>query len=416
MGLVHLIPMDEFTIFTAALNIRAPWYIERVTIIEGEDGEELHIAIGHKKGARFNYEGIDYPVYDHQDRTWKHLDFFQYQCYLHASVPRVRTKENKVRLVQVPWAEPGSRFTLLFELKIMELVFNGMNQSKAGRTLRISAKRVGKVISRRVANALCDQPLDPVKELSIDETSSKKDHNYLTVLCDRERKKVVGISEGKDAEAVDNALIDMEVRGAHREEVKTITMDMSTGYIAAAAKYFDQAAIIFDRFHIMKKMNEAVDKIRREEQINCREDFKRTRYWWLRNADKLKDDQRRRLASLSRAYPNIGEAYRLKELLRSVLNQARHDPRLQWINDWIKQAKKSGLEPILKFVDMLHNHWYGIKTYFKKLATNAYAENVNLKIQEIKRISRGFRNMTNFKLLIYFHLGDLDLGLPTNYG
>ena len=408
--------MDEFTIFTAALNLNAPWFIEKVRLEKGERKEQIHITISHKKGSCFNYEGQEYPVYDHRDRVWRHLDFFQYECYLHVAVPRVKTKDNSVRLIAVPWAAPGSSFTLLFELKIMELVHNGMNQSKAGKTLGISAKRVARVINRRVASALCEQSLDTVKKLSIDETSAKKGHNYLTILCDRELKKVVGVSEGKDSQAVADALIDMEVRGAKREKVKTITMDMSTGYIAAVAKYLNQAAIIFDRFHIMKKMNEAVDTIRRQEQAKCKEDFKRTRYWWLYNEDKLKDDQRERIQRLSKAYPNIGEAYRLKELLRSVLDQAYYDHRLYWLNDWIKQAVKSKLEPILKFVNMLHNHWYGIKTFFKKLATNAYAENVNLKIQEIKRIARGFRNMNNFRLLIYFHLGGLNLGLPTKYG
>jgi transposase len=405
--------MNEFTIFTAALNIKSPWFIQEVLLKQEDHGEDLHITIGHDKGAKFNYEGADYSVYDHQERTWKHLDFFQHQCYLHAEVPRVKTLDGAVRLVQVPWAEPTSSFTLLFELKLMELVYNGMNQSKAGKTMKIDGRRVSRVINRRVSQALADQPLAPVKELSIDETSTKKGHHYLTVLCDRDRKKVVGLAEGKDVQAVEQALIDMEIRGAYREDIKAISMDMSTGYIAAASAYFEQAEIIFDRFHIMKKMNEAVDQIRRAEQVNCREDFKRTRYWWLRNAEKLKQEQIKRIESLSRAYPNIGEAYRLKELLRSVLNHAYYDHRLAWINDWIKQALQSGIEPIKKFVNMLHNHWYGVKTYFKRLATNAYAESVNLKIQEIKRIARGYSNINNFKLLIYFHLGDLNLGLPT---
>jgi transposase len=405
--------MDEFTIFTAALNIRAPWYIKEVELRKEEHGEDLHITLGHQRGARFEYEGEFYTAYDHQSRTWKHLDFFQHQCYIHAEVPRVKTKEEKVRLVNVPWSEPGSSFTLLFELKILELVYNGMSLSKAGKTLRISGKRVSAVLNRRVSIALADQPLETVKEMSIDETSSRRGHNYLTVLCDRKRKKVVGLAEGKDSRAVVDALIDMEIRGAYRENVKAITMDMSTGYIAAAGEYMEQAQIIFDRFHIMKKMNEALDKIRRAEQTQCKQDFKNTRYLWLKNSSNLKEDDQRRLESISSAYPQIGEAYRLKELLRTVLDQAYHDHRLKWINDWIAEALRSGLEPVLNFVNMLHNHWYGIKTYFKRLSTNAYAERVNLKIQEIKRIAKGYRNINNFKLIIYFHLGDLNLGLPT---
>lgn len=148
--------MDEFTIFTAALNLRSPWFIEQVYMKDTEQGEELHIRIGHQKMSKFDYEGGTYSVYDHQPRTWRHLDFFQHHCYLHAKMPRVKTQDGDVRLIGAAWAEPGSSFTLLFELKMMELVYNGMTQSKAGKTLNIDGKRVGRVISRRVGNALCD--------------------------------------------------------------------------------------------------------------------------------------------------------------------------------------------------------------------------------------------------------------------
>ncbi|MBK8501977.1 MAG: transposase family protein [Saprospiraceae bacterium] len=141
----------EFALFTGALNIRSPWYIKQVTLKDSEYGEDLHISIGHKKGARFYVEGTELPVYDHQQRTWRHLDFIQHRCYLRAAVPRVKTKANRVKLIKVPWAVPGSSFTLFFEFKIMELVLNGMNRSEVGRTLRIDGKRVGRVISSFVS-------------------------------------------------------------------------------------------------------------------------------------------------------------------------------------------------------------------------------------------------------------------------
>lgn len=408
--------MDDIQIFTRALNIQHPWHIKEISYKEGETSSELHIYLSHDRGIKFAYEEDLYPVYDHQSRVWRHLNFFEHHCYLHAEVPRVKTKENKVRLVSVPWAEPGSSFTLLFESYAMELVKNGMCASKAGESLAISGKRVFRIINRKVSQALISQPLKPVKELSLDETSSKRGHNYLTVLCDRAAKKVVGISEGKDKQAVGKALVDMEIRGADKESVKVVTMDMSRSYIAAASEYFQQADIVFDRFHIMKKMNEAVDQIRKTEHLKCRDDFKRTKYLWLKNSDKLKEDQKQRVEDLSNKYPNIGEAYRLKELLKQVLDQAYEDHRLKWINQWIKEALKVNLEPINKFVNMLHNHWYGIKTYFKRLATNAYAERVNLKIQEIKRVAKGYRNINNFISMIYFHLGGLKFDKPTKYG
>ncbi len=404
--------MDDITIFTAGLSLKEPWYIVSIDFDKGADGKELHITLGHRRRVKFMYEGENCPVYDHQNRAWQHLDFFEHRCYLYASVPRIKTAEGRTRLVEVPWAQPGSSFSILFENKILELVRNGMNFSKAGSTLRIGRRRVFNVINRRVCNALIEQPLAPVKELALDETSTKKGHNYFTILSDRKRKKVVGIALGKDTEAVDQSLLEMEVRGAYREDVSTVTMDMSTAYISAAKVFMPLANIVFDRYHIAKLMNEAVDNVRRCEQQKY-EALKRTRYLWLKNSKKLKTEQQHQLNLLSIAYPQIGEAYRLKELLKGILDGAKNDKRLKWLNSWTKEAWSSGLEPIRKFVNMLHRHWYGIKTYFKQVVTNAYAERVNLTIQDIKRKAKGFRNPNNYKIIIYFHLGGLDLSTPT---
>lgn len=405
--------MTEFKVFTQALGIQQPWYISKVELETTESGEDLHITLDHERRVKFEYENEQCSVYDHQQRTWRHLNFFQHTCYIHARVPRVKTKDKRVALIEVPWAQAGSSFTLLFELHVMELVHLGLNASAAGRKLSISGKRVFNIVSRKVSHCLATQSLEDVTALSIDETSSRKGHNYLTVLCDRIRKKVVGIAVGKDMLAVKNSLIDMEVRGAKKEKVKEITMDMSRAYIASAAECLPQADIVFDRFHIMKKLNEAIDEVRRQEQKNFKEEFKNTKYLWLRNGNKLKPEHKERISLLSNQFPQIGEAYRLKELFKEVLDMAYEDSKLAGINLWIKEAKNTGIEALLKFVNMLHNHWYGIKSFFKRKSTNAYAERVNLKIQEIKRIAKGYRNIHNYILMIYFHLGGLEMGLPT---
>jgi transposase len=399
--------MEELPIFTSALGIEAPWYIKRIYFEGIESDKRLYIEVAHRMRSKFVYAGEWYPVYDHQDRTWKHLKFFQHECYVYGSVPRVKTKDGEVRLVEVPWARAGSSFTLLFEHDIVSLVQGGMSASKAGQRMGISGKRVFRIISRHVSTALSHQDLEDVKELSVDETSSRKGHKYLTILTDRVAKKVVGVAVGKDKEAFAHALIDMEVRGAERNKVRTITMDMSKSYIAGAEESMPEADIVFDRFHIVKKMNEAVDSVRRSDQQNFKE-LKNTRYLWLRNQTSLNEEQRQQVESLAQAFPNIGQAYRLRELLKTVLDNALYSKRLSPINAWINEAWKSGLEPIQDFVRMLCKHWYGIKTYFKKVADNAYAERVNLKIQEIKRIAKGYRNIQNFILMIYFHLGGLD--------
>jgi transposase len=129
--------MDAKEIFASGLGISDPWYIDRIELIGEELHKELHIYLEHEKHSRFSYEGKKYSVYDHQYRIWHHLRFFQHECFLHAKVPRIKTEEGKVKLTEVPWAQPGSSFTLLFEYDVLDLISEGMSVSGVSRRLSI---------------------------------------------------------------------------------------------------------------------------------------------------------------------------------------------------------------------------------------------------------------------------------------
>lgn len=404
--------MDKEQLFTIAMGLTKPWRIDQVELLKTTTGKELHLYLVHEGGFQFDYEGSSYPVYDHQSRTWRHMNFFEHECYLHALVPRVKTKEGNVLLVEVPWARPGSSFTLLFEAYTALLVHGGMSCLKAGEYIDISGKSVRTIINSIVMNALVSQDLENINHMGIDETSSRKGHNYLTILTDIKRKKVVGIGEGKDQKALSNALQEMELRGADKDKVAVITMDMSKSYIAGASHQMPGAKIVFDRFHIEQSMNKVVDKVRIEESKKYK-NLKKSRYLFLKNLANLNEKQKEEVEQLSNSYPTVGKVYRLKEQLKEVLNEAYDTSNLKGINNWLKLAIDSNIIEVIKFSNMLLDHWYGIKTYFQYCISNGYAERVNLKIQEIKRIAKGYTNMKNFKLMIYFHLGGLRLDLPT---
>lgn len=398
----------ELTLFKLALGLESPWKIDTVDFKEQEGKRVLNLKIGYQKGVKFTYEGQEYSVYDHVERSWRHLNFFQHECFLHAKVPRVKLKDGKVKTIKVPWAAPGGSFTLLFEDYVVDLMRGEMSASGVGRLLLIGDKTVFRIVSRRVSYALATQDLTPVQELSVDETSSKKGHNYFTIFGDRTAKKVVGVSVGKDKEAFAQALIDMEVRGAGRNEVKAVTMDMSRSFIAGVNEWMEQADIVFDRFHLAQSLNKSIDTIRRTEQREFRE-LKNSRYLWLKRSENLNAEQIQKVNYLAQAFPKIGEAYRLKELFKTILDQAHVDKNTTALEAWMDEAWGSGIQPIMKFIEMLSNHWYGIESYFRRISTNAFGERVNLKIQDIKRTAKGYRNVQNFITMIYFHLGGLDL-------
>lgn len=399
-------------LFTLALGLEVPWFINRVEFTGEGVGKQLHLYLEHKKGVKFDFEGTMCPIYDHQDRKWRHLNFFEHECYLHASVPRIKTPDGDVRLIEVPWAQPGSSFTLLFEAYAALLVQGGMSMVRAGDYMKVDGRVVSRIIGRMVASALAAQELEQVEHLGVDETSVTKGHNYITVLTDIPRKKVVGIAYGKDTEAFNDTLIDLESRGVKTEDVKVITMDMSPAYISAAKENMPNADIVFDRFHLHQSLNKAIDQIRREESRQFK-GLRKTRFIWLKGYNKLNQTQRGLVDSLAESFPTIGTAYRLKEQFRVVLDQAYHTADLEPLKQWKSLALNSGIAHIISFVETLERHWYGIITFFEHRVTNAIAESVNLKIQQIKRVSRGITNLRNFIHLIYFHLGGLDLNLPT---
>lgn len=400
-------------LFKIALGITSPWTVESIEFNETESGKILEIFIDFEAGHKHTYEGSQYPAYDHQKRTWRHLNFFEHECYLHANVPRIQLADGSVKLVQVPWASAGSSFTLLFEAYVVLLAQSGLSMSAVAGLVNETDTRIMRLVKRIVTGALMTQEIKQVKHLGVDETSCKKGHNYLTVMHDLQEKKVVGIGMGKDVNAFESALIEMDIRGADREKVKSVTMDMSKSFISAASQFLPDADIVFDRFHLCQPLNKAIDEIRKKEYKTGNE-LKKTKYLWLKNGSRLHKENREKIEELSETFPNLGKAYRLKEQFKLALDLALISQKMKPINDWIKAARESGIEEIMKLTNTYHNHWYGIKKYIKHKQTNAYVESINLGIQNIKRIARGYSNMDNFKTMIYLKFAKLDL-TPTHY-
>jgi len=171
--------MKEELLFAAALGLPHPWKVDKVDLADnqGFGTKELHIWIGYEKKSKFHCEGQSCPVYDHQDRTWRHLNFFQHVCYLHCRVPRIKTPDGHVRLVEVPWAGEGSSFTLLFEAYAMLMAKSGMSLAAVGRYLGLDGRIIGRIIKRHITEALAEQCLEPPQYIGVDETSIAKGHN-----------------------------------------------------------------------------------------------------------------------------------------------------------------------------------------------------------------------------------------------
>ena len=191
--------MNSEQLFELALGLENPWYVERLELVEKPSGEkQLEIHLNFTRGARFKDSlDNDCPVHDTVERTWQHFNFFEHRCFFHARVPRITTSASKVEQVKVAWARPGSGFTLLFEAFAMCLIENEMPVNKAGNILGVYPNRLWTVFNYWIEKAFCKDDQQSVNKIGIDETSSKKGHDYVTLAADLDTRRALFATPGE---------------------------------------------------------------------------------------------------------------------------------------------------------------------------------------------------------------------------
>lgn len=237
--------------------------------------------------------------------------------YLHASPPRVNCPEHGVKQVNLPWAEAKSRFTILFEsLAITVLLHTDIKEAAA--ILRISWDEAMHLMERAAARGLAAKPKAKIKRMGVDEKAVGRGQNYFTVVCDLERGVVDAVLEGRTKEALDGYFKSLGKEGCAAVEV--VAMDMCGPYIQATVENIGREKIVFDIFHAMKRANEAVDAVRREEPQTLLAKGDRTlaetKYLWLYAEENLPARYQERFASLKELDLKTARAWAIKESLR----------------------------------------------------------------------------------------------------
>jgi transposase len=309
--------MNSKQLFEIALGDIHPWQIQNIELKQlDEKVRELHIQLDFPAGSQFHDSyGVPCKAYDTEQHTWRHLNFFEHRCYLHARVPRITDSKGEVRKIQVPWARRNTGFTLMFEAYIMTLLELEMSPSCVADLVKVYPQRIWDVFNHYVGQAKCQSDDSGIEAVGIDETSKRKGHDYITVGVDLAGSRVFKVTQGKDAAAVQALAEHLEEQGSPPEQVKQVCIDMSPAFISGVATAFVHAQVTFDRFHVMKEINKALDELRKAEQRECKE-LKGHKYTLLRNPETLTDKKQAELAELLQLYPKIGEGYRLKTLFR----------------------------------------------------------------------------------------------------
>lgn len=408
--------MNSIELFTMALGLTEPWRVSKAEFETVGNSQELHLWIEYTKGYKFSVgNSAPQTAYDTVEKKWRHLNFFQHKCYIHAKVPRIRTSDHEIKMVEVPWARQESGFTMLFEAYAMLLIEKEMPVGSASQTIDETAPRIWRVFGHWVSKAIDKIDMSNVKHIGVDETSKRKGHDYITQFVDLETRRTIFVTEGKDASTFERFKAELIKRGGKVENIKAISMDMSTAFISGALTHFPEAGIIFDKFHICKALNEALDKVRKMEHESTKM-LKKQRYTLLHLKKNLSEEKAKELDELLLTYPTIGKAYGFKESFIDIFNyedqEAEPESRL---GKWCDMVIESAIKPMVDFANMIKAHMFGIKTLFQyRSINNGILEGLNSLIQLAKKRARGYANVENFKHMIYFVTGKLDLAYPHN--
>lgn len=405
--------MKSEELFAMGLGLLPPWEVVSVDLKENEGVKELHINIDFQRGSRWvNDKGDTVTAYDTEDKTWRHLNFFEHKCYLHCRVPRIPMSDGKYRMVNVPWARPGSGFTMLFEAFTMKLIESEMPVSAVSKRVKESSPRIWRVFHHWVSKARENVNLSEVRRIGVDETSSRRGHRYITNFVDLDTRQLIFSTPGKDMETFTRFVAELEQRGGKRENISVVSMDMSPSFISGYFEYFQRADIVFDKFHLAKMLNEALEATRKREQ-DGKSILKKHRFTLLHRKSNLSEKKKMELETLLLTYPQLGEAYKFKEGFFDAYLCDTPDECVTYLENWCSAVMKTSLTYLHKFVATLKAHWSGIISNFKhEGVNNGILEGINTKIQLAKRRARGFFNINNFIDMAYFVSGKMAMPYP----
>jgi transposase len=395
-------------LFEAALGIAAPWFVAGAEF--NAQARTLTIRVDFAPGSRFAVPGVagEHPVHDTVSKRYRHLNFFQHECFLEVRVPRVTLPDGAVRQIEPPWAGKLSGFTLLFEALVLMLC-QQMTFAAAARLVGESRHRVAALCARYVDLALAQADFSAVHELAIDETSRARGHDYITLAADAVERRVLAVAEGRSVETVGALTGELASRGCAPEQVSSVSIDMSPAFIKGCGEHLPNARITFDKFHVVWHASTAVDKMRRIEQRSDRS-LKGMRWSLLKDRSRLSAEATADLDALIARMTTVrtARAWVYKEQRREILERKQINVVRAMLQHWCSCVMRSKVEPMKEVAALVRNHLEGIVAWAQTRQTNGFLEALNGLFQAAKRRARGFTRMSTIRTVIFLIAGKLD--------
>jgi len=403
-------------LFQMALNVTDPWFVSDLKFDAGN--KRLDVYIDFKKGSTFSYidpeskkEFVGLKVHDTKNKKWRHLNFFEHECYLHARVPRVKLPNGKVKLISTPWEGLSNGFTLLFEALLVQLC-QAMPVNRVASITKTSDDKLWNMLGSYIDTTRQEENFENIDAIGLDETSRAKGYEYITLFVDLQKRRTIFITQGKDNLTVARFAYDFQNHNGSIEAIKDVSCDMSPAFIKGVKENLPNAQITFDKFHILKIINEAVDKVRKEE-VGTNKLLKGTKYIWLKNYNNLTIKQKEKLDEFTMSSMNTKtlRAYNIRQSFQEIYQAKTEDEFITYLNKWYYWATHSRLEPIIKAAKTIKRHWDGVVHWYESKINNGILEGLNSVIQAAKSKARGYKTFKNYKIIVYLLTGKLDFAL-----
>jgi len=403
-------------LFQMALNVTDPWFVKDLKF--DVEAKRLDVYIDFNKGSTFSFFNVEedkeiagLKAYDTSNKTWKHLNFFEHECYLHARVPRVKLPNGKAKQIQTPWEGLSNGFTLLFEAFLLQLC-QAMPVNKVAKITKTSDDKLWSMLEKYIDQTREYEDFTEITSIGLDETSRAKGHEYITLFVDLAKRRTIYITEGKDNTTVKRFTEDFEAHNGKVDNVKNVSCDMSPAFIKGVKKYLPKAQITFDKFHILKIINEAVNSVRKQE-VNTNKLLTGTKYIWLKNYNNLTVKQKETLESFTMSNMNMKtmRAYNIRQSFQDIYQSSSQEEFTTYLTKWYYWATHSKLEPMIKAAKTIKRHWDGIVRWYESKINNGILEGLNSVIQAAKSKARGYKTFKNYKIIVYLLTGKLDFSL-----
>ena len=400
--------MDTSEIMMLRLGLQDPWILEDQQLKTDMSPYQLHLTVSTQRGQKYPCPccGEICSAHDFIEKSWRHLNFFEHHCYLIARVPRIKCSNHGVKMVSVPWARKGSGFTLLFEGVVLSLA-REMPVQSISRITGVTDKRLWRVILHYVEQGLSNLDLSGVQGVALDETASKRSHNYVTTFIDMERPAypVIFATAGRSGDTLAVFKTFLQDHDGNPDNVQEFVADMSPAFLSGIRNHFPGASVTVDWFHIVQKFVDAVDKVRKTEAASYQFP-KSSRFALLKGKKKLTTNQSFALSQILSDGRDTARAWAVKEALGWLRNALSIEEAKERIDLFLENARQlikgcTCTISVEKALNTLEKHSEKVLRRWTSTYTNARMEGFNSLFQAAKARARGYRNTDTFIAMIY---------------